>query len=283
MDYTVFINSKIDYNQPFELDYRYFDAAEYLESNYLNNWMCVEIPTVPIVEELILSADTTLCYGDNLFLEIAGTYDFIEWSTGDITSSTFVSSEGLIHLSVIDSCGLIRNDSIMVEFDNVFEDLEITIIASDSLEATGGIEIDCLDSSLEYSLEEGDWQSDCYFEMLSASTYTLSIRNELGCIGDTLIMIPLDINVGNKNIYYNTQLSTYPNPAKETLNIQLEKGTIQSLRIYNLMGQLLEKRKDSFSKVELIVSKYGTGIHIIEVQDQRGRIHRAKVIIDSFE
>ncbi|MCF8428861.1 MAG: T9SS type A sorting domain-containing protein, partial [Bacteroidia bacterium] len=95
------------------------------------------------------------------------------------------------------------------------------------------------------SLSKGDKR----FELLFKNTAT--INNEL------------------TNNISNTQLSVYPNPAVDVLNISLSHGTaIETVNIYNVSGKLLNFTKLNVNQID--ISQLNNGVYMLEAITANG-------------
>jgi len=90
---------------------------------------------------------------------------------------------------------------------------------------------------------------------------------------DSIVSMTITISSENK-------LKIFPNPAKETLHIQLEKGIIQSLKIYNLMGQKIVSDNSLKEMIQIPVKDFSSGIYMVEVKTKSGGVLREKVMIE---
>jgi len=83
--------------------------------------------------------------------------------------------------------------------------------------------------------------------------------------------------VSTQQVSETFNISTYPNPVKEMLNIQVMEGTYV-LKIYNLKGQLL-KETDIFGNTEINLTSIENGILILLFEDKNtGRQAMKKII-----
>ncbi|WP_417197557.1 T9SS type A sorting domain-containing protein [Bizionia sp.] len=80
----------------------------------------------------------------------------------------------------------------------------------------------------------------------------------------TLNITPLSTDTFEVNA-----LSVYPIPTKDYLNISY-KSTIQSVTIFNMLGQEVYAQNTSASKLELQVSELATGTYLVKLQTEVG-------------
>ncbi|MBX2931552.1 MAG: T9SS type A sorting domain-containing protein [Chitinophagaceae bacterium] len=85
-----------------------------------------------------------------------------------------------------------------------------------------------------------------------------------------------------ENIQYstfNTQLSIYPNPAKDVLNIQY--SNIKEVSIIDLTGRrLLNKNYDDLTFVQLNIATLSKGIYFVKVTNTEGNTQTQKLVVE---
>lgn len=86
----------------------------------------IVVANQPARPAIIFSGDTTFQIGDSLVMTVVGTFDRIEWSTGDTTESTTVKETGLYTVTVFNgSCSNSR--SVQVKAVNILPEKEVLI------------------------------------------------------------------------------------------------------------------------------------------------------------
>lgn len=68
-------------------------------------------------------------------------------------------------------------------------------------------------------------------------------------------------------------ISIYPNPAKETVHIQLDEGNLSEILVFNRQGQLLRRWSGNGKLAILNTTDLKSGIYIIKVQSDEGIFH----------
>lgn len=75
------------------------------------------------------------------------------------------------------------------------------------------------------------------------------------------------------------KLSIYPNPAKESFNIELLDTTIQKVEITSISGQKVFSKEVKGNKNEVInVSSLSSGMYFVSVEDENQKMYSAKLI-----
>ena len=78
------------------------------------------------------------------------------------------------------------------------------------------------------------------------------------------------LGTGINDSQINNQLSVYPNPSANKLNIEINSGIIQKTSIYNLTGKLIKSIPCNTPKQELDISTLSPGLYFLDVvSDQR--------------
>ncbi|MCB0803666.1 MAG: T9SS type A sorting domain-containing protein [Flavobacteriales bacterium] len=83
--------------------------------------------------------------------------------------------------------------------------------------------------------------------------------------------------IENENIEF-SQIEVFPNPSNGIINISNSEN-IESIRIYNLQGQLIKKLKPRQKQFELPAQ---TGMYIIQVEDEKGNVFTKKIVKNNY-
>ena len=98
--------------------------------------------------------------------------------------------------------------------------------------------------------------ANIYFDYnfpITTNTYTTTVESILS----------------NQSFDFSTQFTLYPNPAKEVLNIQSKNSLeIQSIEIYNLLGQVVLAVPNTTNAID--VSNLKTGTYFVKVNTEKG-------------
>ncbi|KAB2815294.1 T9SS type A sorting domain-containing protein [Phaeocystidibacter marisrubri] len=114
------------------------------------------------------------------------------------------------------------------------------------------------------------------------SNYRLLPRNNDDFIGlnvtlDTTNLPQSTISVEEWNS--TAQVVAYPNPATDRMTIELEGGNITGVSLYDLSGRAVLNHTATEARVELNLSGLRAGAYILRVNDSKGNVHTARVII----
>ena len=74
-------------------------------------------------------------------------------------------------------------------------------------------------------------------------------------------------------------LSIYPNPAKDVVKVTTVNGQQSTVRIYNILGMLVEEIEINSNETEINVSDYNTGIYFFNIQTENGNVTK-KIVVE---
>ncbi len=90
-------------------------------------------------------------------------------------------------------------------------------------------------------------------------------------------------NVGFTSIDENSKVSAqhYPNPATDQLNIVLDglNGNTAQLEVYNMVGEVVDRKTISNSRTVLNTSAYGSGVYFYSVKNNNAVLVTRKFVV----
>ena len=95
--------------------------------------------------------------------------------------------------------------------------------------------------------------------------YTVIVSNENGC---TSVSLPYEWLITSLNKISNSSLSIFPNPSNNNISILWESEKINSVEIYDLIGNLVQQEKENFNKIN--VSKLSSGNYFVRIYNAKG-------------
>ncbi|PRP65893.1 T9SS type B sorting domain-containing protein [Nonlabens agnitus] len=163
-----------------------------LEDCYDTTSFQVELVARPILD---LETEYPLCNNLNsLEIELDGTYDRIEWSTGSTTNLVSITEPGSYSVTVYNEydsviCETFREFTVVPSIVPEIERIDVQDFSQNS----NSIEV-VLSSqgSFEYSIDGFSFQRPNVFEGLDAGTYEVTVRDISGCGVSTEMVIILD-------------------------------------------------------------------------------------------
>ena len=75
-----------------------------------------------------------------------------------------------------------------------------------------------------------------------------------------------------------SNISVYPNPAKDFVKLSAVSGQLSVVKVYNCLGMMVEEIEVNANEVELNTSEYNTGIYFVNVQTENGNFVKKVVI-----
>lgn len=86
-----------------------------------------------------------------------------------------------------------------------------------------------------------------------------------------------DTPVNTDNLINEKQVKIYPNPARDYLMIELNKGEIQNLRITDMLGKtILEQFKVLNNRID--IGHLASGTYILTVEDKKGSVGNFQIL-----
>lgn len=114
--------------------------------------------------------------------------------------------------------------------------------------------------SLQYICADADEMAEAQSYFNQTTTNTITYTSDCNITDCPSLLL-------HSNQVQDNAISVYPNPASNTLNIQLKENTaIQSIRIYNMLGQLVLANTNKI----INVSGLKTGTYFIKIISDKG-------------
>ncbi len=114
------------------------------------------------------------------------------------------------------------------------------------------------------------------------SNYRLLPRNNDDFIGANITLDSTDLPTSTISVVEWTRkelIKAYPNPTSDLLNVELENGTIEMIRLVDLTGSVIREVSPTAARVELDLSNLRGGAYIMQVIDGKHQIHTARIIV----
>jgi parallel beta-helix repeat protein len=223
-----------------------------------------------------LGEEEIMCGGQAITLDAGisgGTYN---WSTGDNSQTTSVSSPGVVNVTVTDANGCVSSDDVDV-VDVPFPVADFTSYSSNYSAAftnvsTGGTSFvwnfgDGSTSTDESPTHIYDWTND------SAVTYTVTLVVTNACgVDSTKNDVIVGSAVGFEELASGAVYSVYPNPVKSVLNIKVDQANSSefSFELMDVQGKVVAQRNageiNGLFIEQVDVAKLSTGIYLLKVQ-----------------
>jgi hypothetical protein len=130
-----------------------------------------------------------------------------------------------------------------------------------------------------YSYAWSDGETSQTIANLEAGTYTVTITDHNGCFETGSATINTTFGTAVNTVNNDLSFSIYPNPARSQAFIQLSKiATGTSLKLENVLGQVLESKPITEMETQLDLSLYPDGVYIVEIKQGEKRVVKEVVL-----
>lgn len=185
------------------------------------------------------------------------------WNTSETTPCITVTQPGPYSVVVVYANGC-------TSLSNPVEIFTATSPNVPTITYTGGVSLFCdLATTYQWYLNGVliDGATGQYYDPIVDGTYTVLIGNELGC---TATSLPYEwLITGTKNLTVNS-MNIYPIPASNSLNISWQNHKLNSVEIFNVLG---EAQKIDFSNLNTLnIQSLSSGTYFIKVVDNFGNM-----------
>ena len=224
-----------------------------LDANGCNTYDTVQVNILPAIS-VNLGADIySICEGTVQVLDAGNRFVTYQWSTGDTTSTSTISTSGTYFVTATDTNGCSATDDVMV----TMWALPVVDLGADTVGCTE-LGVTSIDLDAGTGFTSYLWSTGATIQTESVTTdgdYSVIVENNNGCFGTDTINVKFDICNGiNDPIANNLTIKMYPNPTKGDLNIDLNGFLGQSveIEIMTTNGQVIRTKKmDSNNQTEL--------------------------------
>jgi Subtilase family len=205
-----------------------------------------------------------------------------QWSTGDTTASVSGLSQGTYFVSVTDTAGCVRINTIRLQDPLPMHVGTLSVVnainsnpGSININGAGGA------SPYDYSIDSIHYQSPSLFSGLAADTYRVYIRDAHHCIYDTTVIVQHEVGIFSPNSELKCRL--IENPAMEELNVEIGgiAGAAIDLQVYDLLGRplmapssLLSSEQPHIQKIA--ISALPKGLYLLGVERDHALIKTLK-------
>ncbi len=150
---------------------------------------------------------------------------------------------------------------------------------------------------LSWTTDNGQQTTDFYeiyrgTRFLGTTDETTFVDNTLTESGDYIYSVRMisdecsglfqnvTVNYNHVSVVENdvTNVTVYPNPARDFVKLSAIRYQLSVVRIYNYLGILIEEIEVNSNEIEIKVSDYKPGIYIINIQDNDGNAVTKKVM-----
>ena len=240
---------------------------------------------LPCNVEITTSAPTTFCEGDSIQLQpttydVNGTY---LWNTTSTYHEIWVSTTGDYILSYTNDTSCIAIDTINVEV--IAQPILVaytvpnpaTICLGDTLviEVTTGLE--------HYYWNTGNplHQDEDRIEVTPTEDfiYVLEVLDSNGCDARFEIEVFVDTCATGINSEIFSEISIYPNPTKDILNITLSENEVFNISLLTIEGKSVLKEEKLSDNFIIYSEQFSKGQYVLRIENEKGSFNQ-KVIFE---
>jgi hypothetical protein len=201
------------------------------------------------------------------------------WSNGGTASSKTNLTSGVYTVTITDTSNCSVEQSFF--FD---EPQPIKINGVNVVPITNGnpgnitVVANAGNDKLTYALDTGAYQPGYVFATSAAGNHTIHIRNEFGCVVDTVITVGIDNAVhdlASLNAYI------YPNPTSSVFYVLMAESTNESssYRIVDMQGKTVLQNKMQAIQQAIDVSMLENGLYTLTLESENRKQFRAIVSV----
>lgn len=127
--------------------------------------------------------------------------------------------------------------------------------------------------SFTYSVnKEEEW------DMSQMFVYAILNDSETNTVVQSDAASPSENTVSNKDFQTLRNVTVYPNPAQNILNVKLEEGIEASLSLTDLAGRI-QFRSEFQTKTTVDVSNLPSGVYLLKIESKRGSLSQ-KIVVE---
>ena len=192
----------------------------------------------------------------------------MQWNTGDTTLSITNIDTGLYAFVVADATGCLAFDTITVLSDNIVPVVNLgpdTVICSVDV-GSFALNAGNLVNNYNYLWNTADttYALTVYF----TGNFWLEVTDTLGCVGSDSIFVGEQICSGIEDLFTIEQISAYPLPANNVLNIDTKTAGL--IEIYDVFGKKVISTDVNSGKMQLDVSQLSQGTYVLRFLSENG-------------
>ena len=256
-----------------------FRAGVRISETYVDGVVTVYPDTV--ASGLLLSS-TPLCIGDTAMLSVSNPLDHYWWSTGDTTSTIYVTQPGIYSVTGFTDagCGFVLYDTVNYA-PATPPDLSGIQWLSNGL---GTVQIDSVNAGMVI-VDWGDGSPidtflppTLYFHTYNAlGSYTVNVTACGPCAcSDTALLLNL---LGLDEVKRINPIGLYPNPIAAGQTLYLETAeAMESLSLYSIAGQEIGTLSAQGNTI-IVPQNLSAGLYQLRLKAKNGEVYTAKLSV----
>ncbi|MDG1475768.1 MAG: S8 family peptidase [Vicingaceae bacterium] len=221
-----------------------------------------------------IGSDKNVCDGDSVQV-ISPNYSSYNWSTGDTVQSLYFDSTATdIYLEVTNTSGcLSRSDTVNIIWRALPIKPTVLVVGNDTLLYGTNLNLQWYYNSNALSGE-----NDTLHFAQNNGDYYVEVADMFGCseVSDTVALTTVGVE---ENV--NNSFSIYPNPSKGNLLVKMFNNQFQSLRVINLLGEVLVDRniERNENEIELKLDGFAEGVYYVQLNSAEGKYLQKLILL----
>lgn len=208
--------------------------------------------------------DSTVCNGNSIVVSSDAEFASYIWSNDSTTSDIVITEPNTYSLTVSDDYACTASTE--MTFGN-FDEILYTVSFEDASaedESNAWVEVTTTQGDEPFVIVWSDESTDFELTNLYHGTYHYTITDNNGCSVNDSVVVGFEDNSSIENSISN-QLEVYPNPVSGTLHISTSDERINSLKLYNISGQVLVSESVNSTNTTLEMSNFSNGVYFVEI------------------
>lgn len=213
------------------------------------------------VPSVTATGPTTFCAGDSVLLTASSATNYL-WNTGDITQSIYVSQTGSYYVSAIEGPECYNNSAKTQVVSAPFPANAVTLAGYTLSAVESNASYQWINCANQLPVSGATAQN---FSPEENGSYAVKITNSAGCTIESACLSVAGLGFDENTLQNNITL--YPNPVGDQLNLSAPDVKIESVSIVNLIGQKIAHQIDS---QQINTATFPAGTYLVTVQTEKG-------------
>lgn len=238
------------------------------DANGCENTDQVEV-TVNELPTIVGGVDTTICFGDSVFLAAIGNGS-IDWTGGIANNSYFtpVNSQTELICTAISTLGCQNSDTILVNMANQIN-TSLSVNIADIVAVSGYLNYEWQYCGSDVTIQNGAQNT---FTALQDGNYKVVVRNSENCYdtSECVLIDYLDVNDLSGDL-----INLSPNPTTGKVFIS-NSDQLESIVIFDAAGRVVQKLSGKTNEIDFSGSE--NGHYIVQMMMTDKRVVMARII-----
>ena len=206
-------------------------------------------------------SDQNVCDGDSVIISANG-FTSYNWSTGDTVNPIYIDTTSQVYVTVANNSGCLANSDTIDVIWRSLPNKPIISVSNDSLIYSTNLNIQWY-----YNTNLLSGETDTLHIAQNNGDYFVEVTDSFGCknVSDTVnvMLLGIESTINNKAFIY-------PNPTNGSINVTLLDKNIESIELYNLLGEELMNiavnRHETNYQISL--DKFAEGTYLLKLKSE---------------